>query len=191
MTDKQFWMKLDQLNSSSISSELKAAKLFKQAATEGLSILVVGRKGKPERREIGEDLSFFLCYTSRKHAQEDRDNGGMWSTYPVSKMYEAILSDDKIVGIVLNGYSDQHIRFLTSTILKMEEKELESLSSYSEAKDLLNKGRALEAEIKDRIANGEIVPEETQDYITEHSRLLNDLESLLSTSTDRGDAPGK
>ena len=61
MTDKQFWTKLDQLNSSSISSELKAAKLFKQAATEGLSILVVGRKGEPERCEIGEDLSFFLC----------------------------------------------------------------------------------------------------------------------------------
>ena len=119
------------------------------------------------------------------------NNGGMWSTYPVSKMYETILSDDKIGGIVLNSYSDQHIRFLTSTMLKMEEKELESLSSYSDAKDLLKKGRALETEIKDRIANGEIVPEETQHNIAEHSRLLDDLESLLSTSTDRGDAPGK
>lgn len=153
---------------------VKAAKLFKQAATEGLSILVVGRKGEPERREIGEDLSFFLCYTSRKHAQEDRDNGGMWSTYPVSKMYETILSDDKIGGIVLNSYSDQHIRFLTSTMLKMEEKELESLSSYSDAKDLLKKGRALETEIMDRIANGEIVPEETQHNIEANPRHLND-----------------
>ena len=76
-------------------------------------------------------------------------------------------------------------------MLKMEEKELESLSSYSDAKDLLKKVRALETEIKDRIANGEIVPEETQHNISEHSRLLDDLESLLSTSTDRGDVPGK
>jgi len=186
MTDKQFWMKLDQLtyrkNNHSVLAEFKATLLIKQATTENLSILVPGSKGAPYRQNVGEDLVYFLCYSSRKQAQEDKDNNGMWSSYPVSKVHSEILSDPKCGGIIFNYHSDSHIMIITTDLLTTPDEELNKLIMYLESDKLLKIGRAHETELKRRIANGEVIPEEYQKDIEEHSKLLNALDAILHPS---------
>ena len=146
MTDKQFWMKLDQLLSPKYDRVLrsyKAVQLIRQAAKAGLSLIVAGEKGNPitlpHPDKKHEKWYLYECYSSRQKAQADRMNRGVWSTIPASQILSVIDSDPNCQGIFFNGYSHDVAFFVTREGFDMDDEMLKKNIYYDEHKDEIEK----------------------------------------------------
>ena len=152
MTEKQFWMKLDQLLSiknSRVLASLKAARLIQQACDEGLPVLVSGQYGNAEYRELNPGDRYFVCYTSRKQAEADRGNRGMWSKCPAVELQQAIEDDaSPYKGYLFNVHTDKYI-IIPFDIATDERDNLDALISFEEDQTEFNALRDLTKKLKE------------------------------------------
>ena len=116
MTEKQFWMKLDQMagNSDKITEFIQ---ILRQGYDEDLTMLIACHHIRPgevgqmyvnldERNPERENNRYLLCYTSRELADRDPSRREPWEKVPLRAIVDNALNKPVIGGFIFNKYRD-------------------------------------------------------------------------------------
>lgn len=130
MTDKQFWMKADQISDSKKTFDEKAeaiASLLKTAYDENLKIIILYRDTYQLYLNLDDDHPDtignrgMLCYTSKRKAQEDFRSisyGLTWGYSPVRDVLNNLFNKAAIGSLIFNCYDIHKIVAVPKHILE-------------------------------------------------------------------------
>lgn len=124
MTDKQFWMKLDQLSMKKDKAHVvfEAARIIQQAYDEDLGIIIGCVRDKDDPSEVRQLYSAFhaanvddkgvrhlLCYTSRKMAESDKSLPEPWEKVKLRDIIDNMLNKPSIGGLLFNHHDENRM----------------------------------------------------------------------------------
>ena len=142
MTEKQFWMRLDQLSSRKEGWMLKLTMLLRQAYEEDLDILIGCHHDTAEDiRQLyitmGDDTErkgarYLLCYTSKDAARSDPALTEPFEKIALRRVVDNALGKASIGGLVFNHHLPEKMYAIPKQFLGDEETLQKALQKLAE-----------------------------------------------------------
>ena len=139
MTEKQFWMKLDQLSMSKdkATASMKAGAIIRQAYDEDHGIIIGCIRdsddpsavrqlfaSSPDVNVDDEGVRRMLCYTSKKMADSDRSLPEPWANARLRDIVDNVLNKPSIGGLLFNHHVKDRILFVPKLFLAQSQEML-------------------------------------------------------------------
>ena len=129
MTEKQFWMKLDQLSMKPIedaTSAVKMALIIRSACEQGLHLIVACTVEDGEKKPLciakNEDERLIICYTNKEMAKSDKIEGTR-ELLLVRDVINMMRQRSAVGGLIFNPQNEKRMMAIPKLFFAQDEDE--------------------------------------------------------------------